>query len=473
MLHNPFVDASALLAPNLPELSYGCVMADFDNDGLPEILVVTVNGPNRLYKWADSQLRDVAPPALQDVYANGIGVAAADMTGNGYLDVYLLNTTAFLGPNSDPDRLLINHGELEFSDAMENNADRNVAAGRSVVWFDALGDGRMFAYVCNYAAPCRCFGVDEHGEIMDFAPNMGLDQVTGGRSAVAADILGTGRVDVFTANENDANRYFRNEGNGRFIEIGAVLGLTDRTNHARGLALADINRDGLVDLVWGNWEGPHRIMRQGPPGKFTNVASDEFARPSRVRTVIVFDYDNDGWDDIFINNIGEANRLFHNNGDGTFSEVPAGPLALPGGFGTGATVGDLNGDGFLDLFVSHGENAPMPNALFLNRPNGNNWLRIHPLTAAGAPAIGTRVVVYPAGDTRPITRFIDGGSGYLCQMEPVAHAGLGEATSADRVEIVYTTGRRIELTNVPANRNVYIQPTAQGDLEVRMPPAEE
>jgi len=458
---SPFLDASALLQPNPEELSYGTVMADLDNDGLPEILVVTVNGPNRLYKWKSDRLVDVAPPALQDPHANGIGVACADYSNSGYLDVYLLNTSAFLGPFSDPDRLLLNEGGLRFRDILVHHPERNVAAGRSVCWLDLDGDGHYAAYVCNYAAPCRLYTRSNAGELIDVAPAIGLDQVTGGRAAVAANISGNGRMDLFTANENDANRFFLNRGRRIFHEVASEVGLDDPREHPRGVAACDYDRNGRVDLVWGNWEGPHRLMQQQPDGTFRDQASEAFAQPSRVRTLVVFDYDNDGWEDIFINNIGQSNRLFHNNGDGTFTEVDPGPLALPEGLGTGATVGDLNGDGYLDLFIAHGESARQSNALFLNAPNGNKWLRIHPLTEKGAPAIGTQVVVYAEGDDRPILRFIDGGSGYLCQMEPVAHAGLGQAARASRVDIRYTTGRQFRLTNVDANQNVYIRPEGE------------
>ncbi|CAN5227738.1 CRTAC1 family protein [soil metagenome] len=458
---SPFVDASALLRPNPAEVTYGCVMADFDNDGLPEILVVTVQGPNRLYKWSDSRLVDVAPPILRDLSASGIGVAAADFSGNGFLDIYLLNTSAFFGPDSDPDRLLINNGELKFDDLMARNPVTNFAAGRSVCWFDPDGLGKPYAFICNYLAPCCLYGLDANGMLQDYAPELGLDVITGGRSAVAGDILGSGRMDLFTGNEGDANRLFRNDGNGRFTDVAADLGLDDPFQNMRGLALCDFNRDGRMDLVWGNWEGPHRMMQQQPDGSFVDVANEDFARPSRVRTVIVLDYDNDGWDDIFLNNLGEANRLFHNNGDGTFSEVDPGDLAQFGGLGTGATAGDINGDGFIDIFISHGEGSPMPNALLLNSPNGNNWLRVHPLTAAGAAAIGAKVIIFPEGDTRPITRIIDGGSGYLCQTEPVAHAGLAKAARAASVEIRFTTGQVCNLQDVEANQNVFVKPAGE------------
>jgi len=437
-------------------------MADFDKDGLPEILVVTVQGPNRLYKWADSRLVDVAPPTVRDLEASGIGVAAGDSSGSGFLDVYLLNSSTFLGPYSDPDRLLMNEGELRFTDALAKHPDRNIAAGRSVVWFDVMGDGRLGVYVCNYAVPSRLYLRDSAGELRDVAPDLHMDQLTGGRSGVAVDFFNTGRIDLFTANEQDENRFFRNDGGGNFSEVAGELGLRDSDQHARGLAACDFDRDGRIDLVWGNWEGPHRLMRQRADGRFENVASEDFARPSRVRTVIVFDYDNDGWEDVFFNNIGQPNRLFHNNGDGTFTEVDAGALRLPNGLGTGATVGDLNGDGFQDLFIAHGESEPMPNALFLNTPNGNKWLRIHPLTEPGAPAIGARVILFVEGDDRPMTRFVDGGSGYLCQMEPVAHFGLGSATKASRVEVRFTTGQVCELKDLAAEQNVFVRLTASG-----------
>lgn len=455
-LRSPFVDASGLLSPNGDELNYGCVMADLDRDGMNEILVLGVAAPNRLYKWRGDRLVDVAPPALADEENNGIGVACGDMTGNGFLDVYLLNTTAFLGPESDPDRLLVNNGNLRFEDLFAKSKASNFGAGRSVVWLDVDGSGRLACYVCNYAEPCRLFSLEKTG-LANIAPALGLNQVTGGRSAVAVDLFGSGRIDLFTANENDANKLFRNEGNRRFVECARPLGLADATNHARGLVAADFDRDGRIDLCWGNWEGPHRLMMQQPDGTFRNTADARLARPSRVRTVIAFDYDNDGWEDLFFNNIGQANRLFHNNGDGTFSEVDLGDLALDEGLGTGATVGDLNNDGFLDLFISHGESAPMPNALMLNTPNGNHWLRVHAQTPAGAPAVGARVVVFVPGDARPMTRFIDGGSGYLCQMEPVAHFGLGKSEAAARVEIRFTTGHVWRGEDIPANHHLVVR----------------
>merc|ERR1711937_798477 len=109
------------------------------------------------------------------------------------------------------------------------------------------------------------------------------------------------------------------------------------------------------------------------------------------------------------------------------------------GYGTGAAVGDFDGDGLLELLVSHGESASQPMSYF--RPiggAGNHWLRVLPRTAQGAPARGALVTLL-AGGRRQI-RVIDPGSGYLCQQEPVAHFGLALLTVVDRIEISWPDG---------------------------------
>ncbi len=457
--HHPWVrfsDRSHLLKPNLPARSYGCVMIDADGDGRPEVFSGTVAGPNRLYKGDGGAFIDVAPPELADAGASAIGVAAADANGDGRVDFYLLNTSAFAGPVSDPDRLLINQGGLRFEDAMARHPQRNVAAGRSVAWLDVLADGRLSAYVCNYGAPNRLYFNDESGNWPDRAPHYGLNRVTGGRGLVCQDILGTGAMDIFCVNENDANTFYRNTG-GKFSDAAGDLGLADPEMHGRGVALIDARGDGRAGLVYGNWEGPHRLMLWDSRSKrFSDAASADFAEASRIRTVIVADFDNDGLDEIFMNNLGQPNRMFKVQEGGTLLECHIPEAEFPEGAGTGATVGDLNGDGYLDLFIAHGEAVPQPNALLFGKPNGNHWLRIQPKTLAGAPAIGARVTVTfetPNG-SRQRTRWIDGGSGYLCQMEPVAHFGLGGATRVRDVRVQFTTGEVHYLRELGADQIV-------------------
>ena len=150
------------------------------------------------------------------------------------------------------------------------------------------------------------------------------------------------------------------------------------------------------------------------------------ALPGAVRTVIAADFDNDGFEELFFNNLGEPNRLFRAaTGEPRADWLLADPgaAAEPDGLGTGAAVADIDGDGLLELLVAHGESTVQPLSLF-------KWPDDRPRLAAGAAADavrgagrGARVRLTAGGRTQ--LRVIDGGSGYLCQMEPVAHFGLG------------------------------------------------
>src|SRR5207302_1627375 len=101
-------------------------------------------------------------------------------------------------------------------------------------------------------------------------------------------------------------------------------------------------------------------------------------------------------------------------------------------------VADLDGDGRLELLISHGEAGAQPLTLYHGPANGNHWLRIAPRTRYGAPARGALVTLQAAG--RRQIRTIDAGSGYLCQMEPVAHFGLGTTDAVESVEIRWPDG---------------------------------
>ena len=196
--------------------------------------------------------------------------------------------------------------------------------------------------------------------------------------------------------------------------------------------------------MYGNWNGPHRLfLNRGD--RFENIAPSSMETPSRIRTVIAADFDNDGYEELFWNNIGEPNRLFKML-DGTWTEIDIGAALEPEGLGTGAAVVDIDGDGRLELFVAHGESGAQPLSVFKWGANANHYLRVRPLTAQGGPARGA-VVSIRVG-TRTQRRVIDAGSGYLCQMEPVAHFGLGEDNMAVSVEILWPSGARRTIERV-------------------------
>uniref|UniRef100_F6ZJ83 Cartilage acidic protein 1 n=1 Tax=Monodelphis domestica TaxID=13616 RepID=F6ZJ83_MONDO len=458
---------------NPTQLNYGVAVTDVDHDGDFEIVVAGYNGPNLVLKYDRAQQRLVniavderSSPyyALRDRQGNAIGVTACDIDGDGREEIYFLNTNnAFSGVATYTDKLFkFRNGRWEDILSDEVNVRRGVAsrfAGRSVACVDRTGSGRYSIYIANYAngnvGPDALIEMDPEASdlsrgilaLSDVAAEAGVSKYTGGRGVSVGPILSNSASDIFCDNENGPNFLFHNQGDGTFIDVAASTGVDDPQQHGRGIALADFNRDGKVDIVYGNWNGPHRLyLQMSTHGKvrFRDIATPKFSMPSPVRTVIAADFDNDQELEVFFNNIAyrgsSANRLFRvirrEHADPLIEELNPGDALEPEGRGTGGVVTDFDGDGMLDLILSHGESMAQPLSVFRgNQGFKNNWLRVVPRTQFGAFARGAKVVLYTKKSGAHL-RIIDGGSGYLCEMEPVAHFGLGQ-DEASSVEVTW------------------------------------
>ncbi|MBA3315887.1 MAG: CRTAC1 family protein [Planctomycetota bacterium] len=436
-----FIDATSLLPDNAPALHYGIAVADLDRDGAFELAVAGYDGPNRILKWSEGRFVELKNEVLADAQRQAIGLAAADFDGDGWEELYVLNTDSFAGLKLFSDRLFDFDGE-RWRDLFIASGDAdllNMTAGRSVCGIDRLGSGRYGFFVANYGGPMRLYELTEDGQIVDVAPFAGIDAITGGRSLLSFPFVSS-RMDLICGNEGGPNFIFKNRGDGTFEEIAETVGFDDPQEHARGMAAVWLGDD--FGIVLGNWEGPHRLFQRQADGELEDIATDDFATPTRVRTVIVADFDNDGYEEILFNSIGGPNRLFAFR-DGEWRDSPIGDAREQAGLGTGAAVGDFDRDGRLELIIAHGEMATQPLTYYRTPPNGNHFLRVLAKTYEGAPARGS-VVTVTAGD-RVWKRVIDAGSGYLCQMEPVAHFGLGRIAAVDRVAVAFPTGHTISI----------------------------
>lgn len=455
-----FIDQTELITNNPTQRNYGVAVTDVDGDGAFELFVagfgtdVRNGARNTILKWDGEQFVDIAPNVLADVDGMAIGVAACDIDGDGREEIYVLNTDSFGGQKEITDRLFAYNGRewVDLFDLSMNQEDLNFTAGRSVACVDRMGTGRYGVFVANYGGPMRLYEVDDDGIVRDVAPEAGVDLTTGGRGLLSFPLV-SGGMDVFAGNEQGANFLFRNNGDGTFENLAVSAGVADPFENVRGMAPLDANGDGLIDVVYGNWEGPHRLFINNGDGTFTESAPSDMATPTRVRTVIAADFDNDGTEEIFFNNIGQPNRLFRLV-DGVPQEIAIGDANEPGGLGTGAAVGDFDGDGQLELLISHGESGIQPLTLYKVADNDNNYLRVQPVTASGAPARGAIVRLFTAEGQQ--VRVIDAGSGYLCQMEPVAHFGLGELGAVERVEVQWPDGTTATINTPDVNQQLRV-----------------
>ncbi len=451
-----FEDMSETVAHNPPGLHYGVAVADLDR-GRYSFVVAGFAGPNRVLSWSGGALRDTAPPELADDYRQAIGVAAGDLDGDGREELFILTTDTFTGPKQFADRLFKRRSDGGWEDLFEcpaNQSVQNLAAGRSVAVIDRRGVGRYGFFVANHGRPMCLYELAPGGALADLAPPLDLARTGGGRGVLTLPVFGSPHPDIFCANEQGVNFAYRNRGDGTFEEVAGSLGLSDCEEHARGVAAFDWG--GEFALAWGNWDGPHRLMTRRE-GHWKDEATPGFAFPSSMRTLIAADFDNDGNDELFLNHMGEPNRLYRVEASGgrqppefALAMLDAGAAVDADGYGTGAAICDIDGDGVLELLVSRGERAAQPLAVFKARAAYPNWLRVCPLTRFGAPARGAVVRAEYGGRVR--IKGICGGSGYLCQMEPVAHFGLGESHTVDRVTVTWPDGTAVTLLNPGGNR---------------------
>ena len=437
-----FQDSSYALEGNIPSQYYGVTIFDIDGDNEPEILIANAHGANIIYKYNETTqtFTNIAPDNFKAPKLATISLCVGDFLGNGSPAVYMMHSDTFAGMKTHYDSIFVrsdvNQGKLMFKDYLGKMS--NPYSGRSVAAVDYNGEGKHSFFVVNYKAPSLFYNFNNGiNKVEELSKKLGLRQFAGGRSVLAQYIVNKNALDIFVGNEDDPNALFTKSESGEYKEVASDYTLTDYINHSRGIAVADFDGNGLADIVVGTWETKNSIFIQTKEGEFENLSPAFFVEPRSIRSVIVADFDNDGNEEIFINTHKNRNRMFRYLGNKEWEELDIGPLAGKYLSGTGAAVGDLTGNGFLDIFICVGDHLPNENKLFLGVANKNFWLRIQPLTINGFPALGAKVRLY-LKNAKSQTKYICSGSGYLCQMEPVAHFGLGaDEPIIEKIEITW------------------------------------
>ena len=450
-----FKDISDIIENNEPRLSYGVAVSDVNNDNKFEFVVTGFGYKNLALGFENNNLvNTIDNEIFNDAERKTIGVAACDIDNDGFEEVYFLNTDTYSGDKKYSDRLL-DKKQKKFFDLFEieeNKASLNLTAGRSVVCVDRNGNGVYGFYVANYGGPTRFYELNNN-ILIDKAPKLKIDRVTGGRAVVAGHII-SDNTDIFAANERGSNFLYKNN-NGSFTELANEYEVQDKYENGRGTTLSDVFYRGQLDIVSSNWNGNHRIFALDG-NEFRDIAQPDFNQPTRIRTVISADFDNDGFDEIFMNNIGQPNKLFKILDNGVLKKIDIQVGLEYFGLGTGAAVADIDNDGILELLVAHGESGMQPLSLYkADIKEKFNYIRIQPLNKFGAPARGATVTLI--SNLRKHSKTIDAGSGYLCQMEPVAHFGLRKSEKIRSVVIQWTNGQKKSLKISKINKTIKVK----------------
>jgi hypothetical protein len=404
----------------------GVAFVDFDGDGDPDLSLVG-EGPHAgilLRNDGGGVWTDVTPAPL---LAPGSGSAQswADYDNDGDVD-------EFVSTEEEPMRLLRNDGGGVFTN-VTSGVLLEEAHGHSTAWVDYDVDGRLDLYVAFFKQASRL--LRNTGSALVDATQDSLG-VAFGDGVAWGDYDDDGDPDVYLARFTQwPSVYMRNDGPAGFVNATTpVLGVRGNGHSA---STADYDNDGDLDLLYVNVNGPNHLFCWNG-GAFYDCTPPNLVLDTHSVSGNWADFDNDGWLDLFMTQSQEyQNHFFHNNGDGTFTDIVQAPL-LGTGANAGVAVADYDGDGDLDLYLS--SYSRRPNQLLRNDlANGNHWIGLDLRgTVSNRSAIGARVWLTSGGRTQ--MQELAAATGFRSENSLTMHFGLGASTTVSRVLIRWPSG---------------------------------
>jgi len=486
----------------LPEITgSGVALFDFDNDGDLDVFLVqgnvlepntrpnaTLFGKlfrNELIPSKTLSFTDVTQKSAIVANGYGMGVAVGDINNDGLPDLYISN----LGPN----QMYLNKGDGKFVDVTKESGTDDPRWSTSASFLDYDRDGWLDLMIVNYAdfsvtnspacyaattardyctprvfrAPGnRLFHNKGNGVFEDVTVAAGVDKEFGhGLGVVTADFNNDGWIDIYVSNDGDQNQLWINQKNGRFVNdallAGCAVNRNGQTEAGMGVDAGDFDGNGTDDIFITHLmdETNTLYVNLGEALFEDRTREAGLGMPGRRYTgfgTFFFDYDNDGWLDLFVANgavqlvpLGQPDQLFRNTGKGSFVEIVDEPEFSLLEVGRGAAFGDVDNDGDTDFLVTNNNG---PARLFLNQVgNRNHWLGLRLVGKAGRDMLGAQVEIV-VDDKRILRRRVRTDGGYLSGNDPRVLVGLGAATRVKAVRVRWPDGSAEEWKDVKVDQ---------------------
>jgi len=491
----------------------GGAWLDFDIDGDWDLYLVNCQGEdnitNSLYEnLGNGKFIKVNNSGTEDD-GEGMAVSIADYNNDGYPDIFITNYGNF--------KLLRNNGNKTFSNISETAFPEGIKDwwyGGST-WGDYDLDGDLDLYVSGYVDFSRRpqytslrFPMDFGGlpntlyrnngdeTFTDVTPSISVltDASRKSMQAIFHDFNEDGFPDLFVANDTDANGFYLNRGDGTFKIFSGPSGLST-TDGSMGVAIGDMNKDGLTDLVYTNYAAEVNTLAylidniSANDGKLRNaVFTHSFDSPMVHKLSWpkiswgpgLFDFDNDGDLDLFfanghLNSVSGDNRqsnlLFENDGKGYFADITSNSGVLSTGkrIHRGALFADYDDDGKVDIYVTVNgqqvEDGKGNNVFDANQGKGilfhnetstkNNWLKIRlEGKVSNRDGFGALVSVFINNDE--YKQSLISGQGYFSSNAKELYFGLKDANKVDKIDVSWPSGIKQTFQDIPTKQTIYI-----------------
>ena len=447
-----------------PNLAGGSVFDDFTGDGLPDVLTTSFDpelGASLFVNRGDGTFEDRSGPSGLVTQPLALNASHADFDNDGHLDVLLMR-----GAWEQPSRLslLRNKGDGVFEDLTKNSGLAEPIASHSAAWGDYDNDGLVDLFVCGEYATvsgdglfagdgdlslndsrnrCRLYRNRGDGTFTNVAEQAGVCNDRFAKGAAWGDYDNDGKIDLYVSNFGGGNRLYHNNGDGTFTDVAARLGVSE-PDHAFSCWFWDFDNDGRLDLFANDYSGDLQDVVASALGRATTSKSHprvyrnlgptgfrDISREAGLDRVILAmgsnfgDIDNDGFLDIYLGtglpgySALMPNLMFKNVAGTRFEDVTTSSGTGHLQKGHGVSFADWDCDGDLDLFVETGGAVPGDkayNLLFKNPGHGRHWLKVKLVgTRTNRAALGAKIRVDlkgPADTVRSIYRQVGGGSSY-------------------------------------------------------------